>query len=338
MVSRHLVRGAAAAAFLMAGLSAAEAAKVLVMSSENYDQDNKIVQVLKTAGHDVTLGSSFSKFGLSTDLRNFETVILQVNYNYLAPDMAARSQTYLSNFVKGGGGLVTTGWLGYVQYSWSKLKGLESLVPFHTRAGFRTVSPVTFEADAADATLNDGVPATFTTPADNITGTEEIFILKGGAIRYYTSTANNEKIAGLAGWTRGKGEVLSFSVMAGIDALSDENFARLFSNAVQKVAGTPNAKELYVGLESVVAPVVKVAGKRKIVTSKGKVRLKGSATGTFRVQRVEVQVGRKSSSALGTSQWAKNVRVKKGKTKCIVRAVDVNGFVSSPVKVTIVRK
>lgn len=337
MVSRNMVRGAAAAAMMMAGFSTAEAAKVLVTSSQNYDQDNKIVQVLTDAGHQVTLGPSFSKFGLSTDLRNFETVVLQVNYNYNSPDMAARSQTYLANFVKAGGGLVTTGWVGYVQKSWSMLRGLSDLVPFEID-NWRRISPVTFTADAADEVLNAGLPASFVTPADDVTGTEEIYIIKPYATRYYTSTADSKTVAGLVGWPRGNGEVLSFSVMAGINALGDANFAKLFSNAVQKVAGTPNPTELYIGLESAVAPVVKVAGKRKIVTSKGKVRLKGSATGTFRVQRVEVQMGRKSSSALGTTQWAKNVRVKKGKTKCQVRAIDVNGFVSSPVRVTIVRK
>lgn len=308
------------------------------MSSENYDQDNRIVQVLTGAGHTVTLGPSFSKLGLSTDLRDFETVVLQVNYNYSAPDMAARSQTYLANFVKAGGGLVTTGWVGYIQYSWSRLLGLASLMPFETRAKWRTISPVTFAADTADAVLNDGVPASFSSPVDSISGTEEIYVLKIGATRYYTSTANAETIAGVAGWTRGKGEVLTFSVMAGFNTLGNADFAKLFANAVEKVAGTPNPKELYVGLESAVAPVVKIAGKRKIVTTKGKARLKGSATGTFRVQRVEVQIGRKSSSANGTSSWNKNVRVKPGKTKCLVRAIDVNGFVSSPVRVTIVRK
>lgn len=333
----RLVRGAALVAVMVAGISKTEAAKVLVLSSENFDQDRKIVQVLEASGHVVTLGSAFSNFNLTTDLRGFETVVMQVNYNYSKGDMPNHGQIYLRNFVNAGGGLVTMGWVRYVRYSWSYFEALDTILPMTKGGnGWRSDSSITYGQDTADAVLNAGLPASFTFAAQNITGTEELYALKPGVTRYYTS--DNTANIGVVGWPRGNGEVLSFAAMGGLASLNDANFATLMGNAAAKVAGVPDDAQLYKGLDAFVAPVVKVAGKRKVVTSKARYRLRGSASGRFRVARVEVQIGRKSKTALGTNAWARNIPLKPGKTKCVVRAVDVSGFVSAPVTVMIKRR
>lgn len=309
------------------------AAKVLVLSSENYDQDQKIVQVLEAGGHSVTLGSSFSNLGLGVPLQEFNAVVFQINHNYNARDMSAPAQTYLRNFVQGGGGLITVGWLNYARY-YGKLALLEPILPTTPRYDWDSRPSITYTADTADAVLNAGLPASFSFAATSIGGTEEVSVLKPGATRYY-QTDNNDTLIGVGGWTSGSGEVLSFAAMAGVASLNDPNFARLLGNAATKVAGTVPTAKLYVGLGVYVAPKI-IVKRRSLTTTKRIYTLKGRVKGYFPIRRVEVK-GAKGGfkPAKGRAGWSKTLALKKGVNRFTVRAIDKQNFVSSPVKVTI---
>jgi hypothetical protein len=85
---------------------------------------------------------------------------------------------------------------------------------------------------------------------------------------------------------------------------------------------------------------VSISGKRKLVTTAGHRVLKGTAVvvhGTL--ARVEVQVGHKAfRPAQGTSAWKFTAKLKPGRNKIVVRAVDRSGAVSPTVAITITRK
>ena len=84
-------------------------------------------------------------------------------------------------------------------------------------------------------------------------------------------------------------------------------------------------------------PEVKVKGKKRVKTSKSRVKLKGTATDAEGVTSVTYQVGKKTRTAKGTSNWKISLRVNTGRTKVKVLATDAAGNISSPAKVTVIR-
>ena len=85
------------------------------------------------------------------------------------------------------------------------------------------------------------------------------------------------------------------------------------------------------------SPVIKVKGRKRVRTSKARVRLKGTATDSLATTAVTYQVGRKIRTAKGTANWSFKLRVKPGRTKVKVFATDAAGNVSRPAKVTVIR-
>lgn len=85
-------------------------------------------------------------------------------------------------------------------------------------------------------------------------------------------------------------------------------------------------------------PVVKVRGKKRIRTERGRVRIRGTATDTSGVAGVRYQVGRRIRAARGTLKWRFALRVKQGRTKVRVLATDSGGNVSRPARVTVIRR
>jgi len=101
-------------------------------------------------------------------------------------------------------------------------------------------------------------------------------------------------------------------------------------------AGTPPASP------DVTPPVLTLKGKKKIKTSRGRVKISGTATDASGIARVEFQPGKgrfKSAKLLGGGNWKAKVRLDKSKarTKVKVRATD-NASNSSPItKVKVIR-
>ncbi len=86
-------------------------------------------------------------------------------------------------------------------------------------------------------------------------------------------------------------------------------------------------------------PHVTVSGKKTRTTSKARITLSGSASDNVAVARVEGKIGGSSyKAASGTGAWKFSAKLKPGKNKISIRAVDTAGNTSSPVKVTVQRK
>jgi DNA-binding beta-propeller fold protein YncE len=85
------------------------------------------------------------------------------------------------------------------------------------------------------------------------------------------------------------------------------------------------------------SPTLTISGKTKITTDKVKLVLKGRASdagGTL--ARVEVKVGNaRYKPARGTTSWKFTAKLRLGKNKILVRAVDVSGVASPPRRITV---
>jgi DNA-binding beta-propeller fold protein YncE len=87
-------------------------------------------------------------------------------------------------------------------------------------------------------------------------------------------------------------------------------------------------------------PVVTVKGKKRIVTSKATITIRGTASDpNSNLTRVEVRVGpSKYRRARGLENWRYKARLKIGSNKIQVRAVDATALPSRPVRLTVTRR
>jgi len=86
-------------------------------------------------------------------------------------------------------------------------------------------------------------------------------------------------------------------------------------------------------------PAVAVGGKPRIKTSRGNVRLHGTASdpdGT--ISRVAVKIGKKTVTAVGTTSWSYKARLRPGRNVIFVTATDSDGGVSPAARVIVIRK
>jgi hypothetical protein len=215
-------------------VACASGADVLVLSSVDDAADNAMVQALEANGHLVTLGPAAHEFDGSTDLSGYQTLILQLGYNWGYGDMPQAGQDQLLAWVDAGGGLVTGEWLSYMVY-YGAFVTLEPALPFAATGFYDSTETDTYTQVTGDATINLGLPESFDFPLVNYDGgTEGELVPKQGATVYYDS-ANLD--AGLLGWQHGHGRVLSFSGTLGPDQVSDAEFGMLLSNAAAWAAG-----------------------------------------------------------------------------------------------------
>lgn len=90
-------------------------------------------------------------------------------------------------------------------------------------------------------------------------------------------------------------------------------------------------------------PILKLKGKKKIVTSRGSIVLRGNAIdadGDVRVVRFKDSRprGKRWRNAKGTTNWKAKVKLKDGRNKVLVQAFDSRGVRSKTLKVTVIRK
>ena len=78
------------------------------------------------------------------------------------------------------------------------------------------------------------MPASFTFPMNNLSGSESFFTLKSAAVSFYRSS--NANASGLAGWTYGQGRVISLSTLLTDTELTSFPYQQLFINAVSWAA------------------------------------------------------------------------------------------------------
>jgi hypothetical protein len=85
-------------------------------------------------------------------------------------------------------------------------------------------------------------------------------------------------------------------------------------------------------------PAITVFGRKKVTTSRERIRLRGRATDDSAVAKVEYRAGKgRFRKAKGTSSWSFTIRLDKPVTRVSVRAVDDTGLMSPAARV-VVRK
>jgi hypothetical protein len=205
--------------------SLASAGDVLVFSSGLQVLDDAVVSTLQAGGHAVTLGPQYFDFDGTMNLEPFDALYLQANANWNISDMPVAGQLQIADYVKGGGGLVTCEWAAF---KWAGNNMLGQVMPA-AYAGFVTVPETTYTKATPDAVLNAGLPDAFSFPQGSFTGSEASFVLKQGAVSYFTSSAT---IYGVVGWGVQQGRVLSLSTVAANESLADADFRKLLVNAI----------------------------------------------------------------------------------------------------------
>ena len=85
-------------------------------------------------------------------------------------------------------------------------------------------------------------------------------------------------------------------------------------------------------------PTVGISGKSKVVTTKSRIVLHGSASDDTGVTSVTLRVGNKTLAAAGTTAWKRTIPLKKKRTVVKAYAHDAAGNVSPPAKVIILKK
>ncbi len=88
------------------------------------------------------------------------------------------------------------------------------------------------------------------------------------------------------------------------------------------------------------APVVTVLGKKKIKTDKPKAKIKGTASPAEQIASVEYKIGKKKTwkKARGTATWKIKAKLTPGKNKITIQARALDGQVSAPAKVKVLRQ
>lgn len=201
--------------------------RVLVLSSASTPLDDALLAKLRALGHDVTLGPNYSAFDGKVDLSPYDAVYLQANASWGA-DMPLAGQRQLINWVNCGGGLITTEWTTWKIGS-STFQLIDAIFPAARTAAYGSPGTETYTKVVADATINAGLPDSFTFMTDNFSGTESNLNPRQGAIIFYDSMMLD---SGLLGWDYNLGRVASFSVTVGPNEIADENFSRLISNVI----------------------------------------------------------------------------------------------------------
>lgn len=208
--------------------SAALGVNVLVMSSGSQAVDDAAVAAIKAGGHTTVMGPEFESFTAGVDLSGIDVVYFQASFNWTDVDMPLDGQTAILEFVKAGGGLVTSEWVGFKAYtgSFQRLKYILPVVYY----GYAGWSSTTYTVVTPDKTLNNGLADAIEFPLDSFGGTESFFMAKCDATVFYDSATVD---TGVVGWNYNIGRVLSLATVTGVTAAQDPEFGKLLANAMQ---------------------------------------------------------------------------------------------------------
>ena len=210
---------------------------VYVLSGGNATGDQAVLDALTGAGHNANLGPQPHEWdGTQADLTVFDVVVLLNNYNRSLGSMPATGEAALLDYVSSGGGMVTGEWLIRNIYTGGRHTGLKPLVPVN-HVGFNTAPSTTYSQVTQVRLINNGVPASFSFPLNDIDGSESFLDPKLGATVFYSSS--NSQHSGLVGWNHGQGRVISYSTLLSEVELADSDYQRLFLNTVKWAGQEP---------------------------------------------------------------------------------------------------
>lgn len=208
---------------------------VYVFSSGNATADQAMLDVISASGNSPTLGVQPGDWtGTQAILSLYNAVILQNSHNWSTSLMPEAGQDSLVDYVQNGGGLITGEWFVYNFGHSSSVAPITAVLPaFWTNWG--SLPSTTYTLDTPDATINAGLPISFTFSLNNISGSETYLEPKPGAISFYTSSGGSQ--SGLVGWDAGSGRVASFSNFLSEVELANSDLATLFVNTLNWVEG-----------------------------------------------------------------------------------------------------
>ncbi len=87
------------------------------------------------------------------------------------------------------------------------------------------------------------------------------------------------------------------------------------------------------------APTIRIRGPRKVVTPRRRYRVRGVAADETALDRVEIRIRRQGFRRVrGVDRWQQRVRLRPGRNRVLVRAIDASGNVSSRAKQIVVRR
>ncbi len=207
--------------------------QVYVFSSGDATTDQAMLDIISAGGNAPTLGVEPNGWtGAEANLSQFNAVVVQNSHNWSNGLMPEAGQNSLVDYVQNGGGLITGEW-----FAWNFANSntpINNLLPV-TVNGFATVNETTYTVDTPDATINAGLPNSFTFSMANLSGSESTFQPKQGAISFYSSSAAAG--SGLVGWEIGAGHVASFSNLLTNVELASNDLGMLVNNTLNWVAG-----------------------------------------------------------------------------------------------------
>jgi hypothetical protein len=223
--------------------TSANAANVYVTASGNVIEDSLVQDTLVANGNSVTVGDAWYQQNGTQSFAGYDVVLLLNNYNWSAGSMSTAGQQSFVDFVNAGGGVVTSEWMVWrIAASAPDYSALATIIPVVPSTAFNGAGLTTYSQNTANATINAGLPNSFTFDLGSISGTETQFQARPGASVFYSSSNGGglANAGGLIGWDFGGngGRVASFSTLIGQTELANANYALLLNNTINWAANS----------------------------------------------------------------------------------------------------
>lgn len=149
----------AASAFAVAGQQA-QAINVYLVASGDPTVDAQVQGILAAHGHTSVIGQFWTQFDGTESMAGIDAVYLQ-HIGFSFGDMPESGQTFLRDWVRAGGGLVT-GAGAVVEAGQGRLTTLGAILPAEPSDFEYFADSLTFEQVVADPILSAGLPSSFT--------------------------------------------------------------------------------------------------------------------------------------------------------------------------------
>jgi hypothetical protein len=240
---RFTTRSLALAVLFLTG-SSAFGSKILLIGGDDASNTSMMASVLEAQGNTVTTGPAFTSF-TGGGLAAYNAVFFLPNGpDWRRINMPESGQQALVDFVRGGGGLVTSepvGVLLKIPIGAPLLQKLGPALPIYPTTVQTSNTPVILGQITNDPVMNDQLPSQLVLHPQSAQffDTETFYTPKPGATAFFdtnqwSATFGGEGVgAGVVGWDFGSGRVLSLSMFSANSLLADPVYDRLVGNSVR---------------------------------------------------------------------------------------------------------
>lgn len=207
--------------------------RVLVLRGGDQASDSAAIAALEAKGLAVTSGPETLAFaGDQQSLREYDVVVALLFSGTAESRLTAQGAQGLERYIELGGALVT----GETVALTGQLAPLMPAISCNSNG----LASTSFTRVTPSATIDEGVPASFTMALSPGSITESCLNPKDEAAVLYSSSngGGRRNAAGLVAWNFGKGRVASFSTRIGATELQNASFRTLFQNTVAWVGST----------------------------------------------------------------------------------------------------